>query len=119
MNGQADEAVVFITGRVHNTKDVSSKRLDAVVGEECPSLTPTMEKEDAVIVQHTERTIVYEALLTQSQSITQVQAMRPRIERLGGSLRFEQTGNAVLVTLSLPAPYTADQFFPSAPFFPA
>lgn len=88
------------------------------MGEERPSLTPTMQKEDAVIVQHIERTIVYEALLTQSYSIAQVQAMRQRIERLGGSLRFEQTGNAVLVTLTLPAPYTADQFFPGAPFFP-
>lgn len=88
------------------------------MGEECPSLMPTMQKEDAVIVQHVERTIVYEALLTQSQSIAQTQAMRQRIERLGGSLRYEQTGSAILVTLTLPAPYTADQFFPYAPFFP-
>lgn len=87
------------------------------MGEECPSLTPTMQKEDAVIVQHVERTLVYEALLTQSHSIAQVQAMRQRIERLGGELRLEQTGNAILVTLTLPAPYTADQIFPTTPFF--
>lgn len=70
------------------------------------------------IVQHAERTIVYEALLTQGQSLAQIQAMRRHIEQVGGAIRFEQAGSAILVTLTLPAPYTAEQFFPATPFFP-
>lgn len=61
---------------------------------------------------------MYEALLTQGQSLTYVQESRRRIEQVGGSLRFEPVGHAVLVTVTLPAPYTIDNFFPNAPFFP-
>ena len=61
--------------------------------------------------------IVYEALLTQSDSLARIQMMRHRIEQLGGALRIEQMRGAILVTLSLPAPYTSDQFFPEMPFF--
>jgi len=44
--------------------------------------------------------------------------MRRQIEQLGGALQIEQAGTATLVTLTLPAQYTPEQFFPDIPFFP-
>ncbi|HET9111134.1 MAG TPA: hypothetical protein VFN78_09945 [Ktedonobacterales bacterium] len=62
--------------------------------------------------------MVYEALLTQSGSHERVQVMRRRIEQVGGAVQIEQTGGAILVTLTLPAPYAPEQFYPEMPFFP-
>jgi hypothetical protein len=70
------------------------------------------------IVQRDGGTIVYEALLTQSGALARVQAMRRPIEQVGGTLRIEQAGAAILVTLILPARYTPEQFYPDMPFFP-
>jgi hypothetical protein len=44
--------------------------------------------------------------------------MRRPIEQVGGTLRIEQAGAAILVTLILPARYTPEQFYPDMPFFP-
>ncbi|HZC05968.1 MAG TPA: hypothetical protein VE338_10030 [Ktedonobacterales bacterium] len=70
------------------------------------------------IVQRDENSIEYEALLTQSGSLERVQSMRRRIEQVGGAVRIEPAGGAILVTLTLPARYTPAQFYPGMPFFP-
>lgn len=62
--------------------------------------------------------MVYEALLIQSDSLGRIQAMRQQIEQVGGALRIERAGTAVLVTLTLPVQYAPEQFFPDMPFFP-
>lgn len=61
---------------------------------------------------------MYEALLTQSGSRERVQVMRRRIEQVGGAVQIEQSGGAILVTLTLPAQYAPEQFYPEMPFFP-
>ena len=76
------------------------------------------EEGEYTIVQREGRPIVYEALLTQSASLSQLQVMRRQIEQVGGALRIEQAGAAILVTLTLPEPYAPEQFFPGIPFFP-
>lgn len=85
---------------------------------QCLSGADACEEGERCIVQRNEGTIVYEALLTQSDSLAQVQAMRRQIEQVGGALRVEQAGRALLVTLTLPAQYSPDRFFPGMPFFP-
>ena len=70
------------------------------------------------IVQSSESLIVYEALLTQRESLGRVQAMRRNVEQRGGALSIEQAGNAILVTLTLPAQITPEQFYPDMPFYP-
>lgn len=70
------------------------------------------------IVQRSDSLIVYEALLTQRESLGRVQAMRRDIEQRGGALSIEQAGNAILVTLTLPAQYVPEQFYPNMPFYP-
>jgi Tfp pilus assembly protein PilN len=62
--------------------------------------------------------IAYEALLTQSDSLARLQARRRQIEQIGGALRIEQAGAALLVTLTLPAQHAPEQFFPGMPLFP-
>ncbi len=76
------------------------------------------EEGEHTIVQRDGHPVVYEALLTQSESLARVQAMRRQIEQIGGALRVEQSGGAILVTLTLPAQYAPEQFFPDIPFFP-
>ena len=76
------------------------------------------EEGERCIAQRDEVTIVYEALLTQSGALARVQAIRRPIEQIGGALRIEQAGAAILVTLILPAQYSPDQFYPGLPFFP-
>lgn len=61
--------------------------------------------------------IAYEALLTQRENLAKVQAERRRIEQIGGAIKIEQSGGAIIVTLLLPAPYTPQQFYPDLPFF--
>lgn len=76
------------------------------------------EEGERCIAQRDEATIVYEALLTQSGSLARIQAMRRPIEQIGGAVRIEQAGEAILVTLILPAQYMPGQFYPGLPFFP-
>lgn len=61
---------------------------------------------------------MYEALLTQSKSLERIQAMRRAVEQIGGALHIEQAGAALVVTLTLPANYMPEQFYPNMPFFP-
>ncbi len=70
------------------------------------------------IVQSSESLIVYEALLTQRESLGRVQAMRRNVEQRGGALSIEQAGNAILVTLTLPAQFAPEQLYPDMPFYP-
>lgn len=62
---------------------------------------------------------VYEAILGQPGSVTQVIAARPAIERIGGSVKLAPptARGMVLVTLVLPEPYTPQQFLPGLPFY--
>ena len=76
-------------------------------------------KESVTIVQHLQSVIVYEALLTQPDSLERIRAMRRAIEQMGGALQFEPVRGATLVTLSLPRHLSPAHFFPQAPFFPA
>lgn len=64
---------------------------------------------------------MYEALLTNPQSIARVQAARHAIQQLGGRVEIQgERGSPVqLVTLWLPAPHTPDEALPGLPFFPA
>jgi hypothetical protein len=61
---------------------------------------------------------VYEALLSQPDSLAHVKAVQRSIERAGGRVKFappSATG-MMLVTLILPAHLTPEQFLPSLPF---
>lgn len=84
-----------------------------------PAPDDYFRKESVIIVQHPQTVIVYEALLTQHDSLERVRAMRRTIEQMGGALQFEPVRGATLVTLSLPAHLSPAQFVPGAPFFPA
>ena len=77
-----------------------------------------MQEGEHGTVQQSEMVIVYEALLTQRESLERIQAMRRGVEQAGGTVRFEPVRGATLVTLTLPAHLTPAQFFPRAPFFP-
>lgn len=78
-----------------------------------------MQEGEHGTVQQGEMVIVYEALLTQRESLERIQATRRSVEQAGGAVRFEPVRGATLVTLTLPAHLTPAQFFPGAPFFPA
>lgn len=62
---------------------------------------------------------VYEALLSQPESLAQAQAARRRIERLGGRIEAQTSGAVRIVTLWLPDPYTPADVLPALPFYPA
>lgn len=61
----------------------------------------------------------YEVVLSQRESVARVRAAERIIRREGGKITLtplEATG-LMLVTLSLPAPLTPQQFFPDIPFY--
>ncbi len=63
---------------------------------------------------------VYEALLSQRESIERVLAARQTITRLGGSVKLAPptvTG-MVLVTLVLPPQVRPEEILPGLPFYP-
>jgi hypothetical protein len=62
---------------------------------------------------------VYEAILSHAESLARLQAVRPAIERAGGTLRIAPptAKGMVLVTLLLPAPLTPQDFLPGLPFY--
>ena len=64
--------------------------------------------------------IAYQALLSNPQSLAQIQARKREIERLGGRVTLAPPTNVgmVLVILELPEGLTTDQFFPGMPFYP-
>lgn len=64
---------------------------------------------------------VYQALLSNPQSLAQIQVRKREIERLGGRVTHAPPTSVgmVLVILELPEGYTPDQFFPGMPFYPA
>jgi len=65
-------------------------------------------------------TKVYEAMLSQPDSIARVQAARWAIERAGGDVKLAppSSGGMVLVTLVLPDRYLPQDFLPGLPFYP-
>jgi hypothetical protein len=60
----------------------------------------------------------YEAVFSRPESVARVQAARRAIERAGGRLEIRPPNRAgmVVVTLTLPDPYTPDDFVPGLPF---
>lgn len=64
-------------------------------------------------------TQVYEASLSQRESLARVQAARRSIERAGGQVKYAQPTRSgmVLVTLILPDRYTPQDFLPGLPFY--
>lgn len=64
-------------------------------------------------------TQTFEALLSRPQHVAQAFAARPEIERVGGTIQIAPPNSLgmTLVVLTLPAPYSADTFFPGLPFY--
>jgi hypothetical protein len=63
---------------------------------------------------------VYEALLSQGDSLALIRLVQRSIEKAGGRVKIAPptaTG-MVLVTLILPEPLSPQQFLPSLPFYP-
>jgi hypothetical protein len=61
----------------------------------------------------------YEAMLSQSNSLAQVQRAKRAIERVGGSVKLgpPTASGMVLVTLILPDQYAPKDFLPGLPFY--
>lgn len=62
---------------------------------------------------------VYEAILAHRESMAQVIAAQSAIEQAGGSVAVSLPSpkGLVLVTLTLPDPYTPQDFLPGLPFY--
>lgn len=66
------------------------------------------------------KTQTYEAVLARSETIQQVRAQQRAIERIGGRVEISAPSGSgmTLIRLTLPEPYTPDDFCPGLPFFP-
>ncbi len=62
---------------------------------------------------------VYEAALSQRESLARVQAARRSIERAGGNVKITPptASGMVLITLVLPDRYAPQDFLPGLPFY--
>lgn len=60
----------------------------------------------------------YEAVISRPDNLARIQAARRAIERIGGTVAIAPPNavGMVLVVLTLPAPYTPDDFLPGIPF---
>jgi hypothetical protein len=60
----------------------------------------------------------YEAVISRADNLARVQAARRAVERVGGKIAMAPANAAgmVLVVVTLPEPYTPDDFFPGVPF---
>jgi hypothetical protein len=60
----------------------------------------------------------YEAAISRPDNLARIQAARRSVERIGGKIAMSPPNAAgmVLVVVTLPEPYTPDDFFPGVPF---
>lgn len=60
----------------------------------------------------------YEAAISRPDNLARIQAARRSVERVGGKVAISRPDAAgmVLVVVTLPEPYTPDDFFPDIPF---
>jgi hypothetical protein len=60
----------------------------------------------------------YEAVISRPDNLARIQAARRAVERIGGKIVTAPANAAgmVLVVVTLPKPYTPDDFFPGVPF---